>query len=103
MQIKDINGKVITVTNNNGSTEYIFTDNGSFTFESDEYGYIIMVSSIVPKTSYYQGQDRSTMHQTRLDFWTPEFDSMGVQALSNREIFMPLDGRKQYPAQSDRP
>ena len=41
VQIKVINGKVITVTNNNGSKEYIFTDNGSFTFEYvDDYGNI---------------------------------------------------------------
>ena len=39
VQIKAINGKVITVTNNNGRAEYIFTDNGEFTFEYvDDYG-----------------------------------------------------------------
>ena len=39
MQVNSINGKVITVTNNNGNKEYIFTDNGEFTFEYvDDYG-----------------------------------------------------------------
>ena len=37
--IKSIDGKVITVTNNNGQTEYIFIENGEFTFEYiDDYG-----------------------------------------------------------------
>ncbi|WP_195943927.1 Ig-like domain repeat protein, partial [Turicibacter sanguinis] len=39
VQVASMNGKVITVTNNNGNKEYIFTDNGEFTFEYvDDYG-----------------------------------------------------------------
>ena len=38
-QVKSVNGKVITVTNNDGNNEYIFTENGEFTFEYvDDYG-----------------------------------------------------------------
>ena len=62
-----------------------------YSYSSDEYGYFIVMSSIVPVTSYYQGCDRHTMHLTKLDFWTPEFDNLGVQALSTREVYMPLN------------
>lgn len=69
----------------------------SFEFESNEYGELIIISTIIPRVSYYQGQDKTTMAQTRMDFWIPEFDSMGVQSLDTRELYMPLDARKQYP------
>lgn len=72
-------------------------DSFSFSFETMEYGEIIIISTIVPRTGYYQGQDKTTMMQTRTDFWLPEFDSLGVQSLDTREVFMPLDAREQYP------
>lgn len=71
---------------------------GSFEFTTYEHGELIIISTIIPHTSYYQGQDRSTYAQTRMDFFIPEFDSMGVQSLDTREVFMPLDSRQQYPA-----
>lgn len=70
--------------------------NGSFTFQSDkEYGMLIIVSTIIPKVGYYQGIDRNVMHTTRLDFWTPEFDSLGVQGISRAELFVPEKGSVQ--------
>lgn len=70
----------------------------SFNFETVEYGEVIIINTIIPRTGYYQGQDKTTMMQTRTDFWLPEFDSLGVQSLDTRELFMPLDAREQYPA-----
>lgn len=71
---------------------------GSFDFQTPEEGELIIISTIIPRVSYYQGQDKTTMAQTRMDFWLPEFDAMGVQSLDTREVFMPLDARQQYPA-----
>lgn len=66
-----------------------YTD-GGYTYENDkEYGMFIIISSIVPKTGYYQGIDRNVMHTTRFDYWTPEFDRLGVQAVSAAELFTP--------------
>lgn len=63
---------------------------GNFSYENEkEYGMLIIVSTIVPKTGYYQGIDRSVMHTTRLDYWTPEFDNLGVQAVSKAELYVP--------------
>ena len=63
---------------------------GSFDFETDEYGIMIIISSIVPKAGYYQGINRNNMHISKLDYWTPEFDNMGCQAISKSELFVPM-------------
>lgn len=63
---------------------------GNFTYNNEkEYGMVIIISTIVPKIGYYQGIDRTVMHTTRLDFWTPEFDNLGVQAVSRAELYVP--------------
>lgn len=68
---------------------------GQFHFQNDkEYGMLIIVSTIIPKVGYYQGIDRNVMHTSRLDFWTPEFDSLGVQAISRAELVLPTDQRE---------
>lgn len=66
---------------------------GGKTFEhsTDEYGMFIIVSSIIPKVGYYQGFDRSVLHTSALSFWTPEFDSLGSQAISRAEVYEPID------------
>lgn len=63
---------------------------GNFEFETDEYGILVIISSIVPVTGYYQGIDRNNLHVTRLDYWTPEFDNLGTQAISKAELYSPL-------------
>ena len=76
--------------------------NGSnFAFETDEYGLLIIVSTIIPRVTYTQGQDRLTMRRSRFDFYTPEFDNMGVQAMSLKELYVPLNARNQYKTGSE--
>lgn len=64
--------------------------NGIVHYSTDEFGMLIIVSTIVPKTAYYQGMDRCTFHTKRFDFYTPEFDNLGTQALATRELFVPI-------------
>lgn len=63
--------------------------NGLVRYSCDEFGMLIIVSSIVPKTAYYQGRDRMVSHISKLDFYTPEFDNLGVQALATSELYVP--------------
>lgn len=63
--------------------------NGFVNYTADEDGMIIVISTIVPEPIYYQGALRHTMHINKLDFYTPEFDNKGVQALSTREVYVP--------------
>lgn len=62
----------------------------NFDYETDEYGIMIIISSIVPKAGYYQGVNRNVMHVGKLDYWTPEFDNLGTQAISKSELFVPF-------------
>lgn len=62
---------------------------GIVSYTSSEFGMLIIISSIVPKTAYFQGCDRNVFHLNRLDFYTPEYDNLGVQALSTSELYVP--------------
>lgn len=79
----------------------ISADNCEFQFSATEYGQLIIISTIVPIVGYYQGQHRNTLHITKGDFWTPEFDNLGVQAISAREVYLPLDATKTTEAGED--
>lgn len=69
-----------------------YGSNGSYEFSTgDEYGYVIVISSIIPQIGYYQGLDRNVLHIGKRDFWTPEFDQVGNQAISRMELFMPMN------------
>ena len=59
---------------------------GNFEFETSEYGIMIIISSIVPTVGYYQGVDRNVMHTNKLDYFTPEFDNLGVQVITANEL-----------------
>ena len=67
-------------------------DKGVFEYTTNEYGYIILISSIIPSVGYYQGIDRNLLHTNKLDFWTPEFDNLGVQTINSNELYIPYDG-----------
>lgn len=62
--------------------------NGHFEFSTDEYGYFIVLTSIVPAVGYTQGIDRQVMRLSKTQFWTPEFDSLGVQPLTANELYL---------------
>lgn len=66
--------------------------NGNYDFNFPEWGFVFIISTVVPKQDYYQGVDRHIMHLTRFDFFTDEFDNLGSQALSKREVYCPLNG-----------
>lgn len=66
---------------------------GNFNFSTDEYGMLIFVTTIIPKVAYYQGEHRHVNHLTRLDFWTPEFDQLGTQAMASSEVYVAPDGQ----------
>ena len=69
-----------------------YGENGSFNYKTDEYGLFIVTSSIVPATGYYQGIDRTVKHVAKSDFFTPEFDSLGVQAITADELYVSKAG-----------
>lgn len=64
--------------------------------KQNEYGYLVILTSIIPVTGYYQGADYSTCRVSRLDYWIPEFSDTGVQALPTRCVYAPMDEQKLY-------
>lgn len=84
-------------SNNEGLGNYagkgLAFSQGGFDYSTDEYGYLILVSTIVPASGYYQGISRHIKHLANTDFWTPEFDNLGVQAMSASELYVSNNGQ----------
>lgn len=58
-------------------------------FETNEYGMFIVISTIVPDVSYYQGADMSTTRKSRLEYYESKFDNLGTEAISLRNVYVP--------------
>lgn len=58
-----------------------------FIYSATEPGYIFTFVCIRNKQSYQQGLAREWTKKRRFDFYYPEFNSIGEQAIYNREIF----------------
>lgn len=62
-------------------------NNRSFEFDCDDYGCIIITSMITPKDiNYFEGISRNVLKTQPLQWFQPEFDSMGTQLVSRREL-----------------
>lgn len=59
-----------------------------FTFSVSEHGFLITLSAVVPKMGYFQGMlhENSDGVGGPLDFYTPEFDALGWQAVRYNEL-----------------
>lgn len=60
----------------------------------DDYGYIMIVASIVPDTYYSQGLDRKWTRQTQEDEYLPDRAKLGMQAILNEELMFTGDLEK---------
>lgn len=96
-------GDVVSTTENSSVSlgDYagrgVGVGNETFTCHTGaDYGMFVILSSIVPRTGYSQGFDRSTMDLSRFDFWSPEFDALGSQAIAKGELFIPTDHTDTY-------
>lgn len=52
----------------------------------EEHGYVITLCSIIPKTIYSSGLQRTWNRRTKFDFWQRELEHIGQQAIKNKEI-----------------
>lgn len=60
-------------------------------FRSYEYGYILVLASVVPKALYQQGIPKYLSRRHNLDFYTPEFAHLSEQPVRNKEIYYSSD------------
>lgn len=66
---------------------------GSFNIHYENkwfYGYFIVVSHIMPDIHYYQGIKPHVLLKNQFDFFTPEFDNLGSEALPKKVLFADL-------------
>lgn len=59
---------------------------GNFEFSSEEFGFFIIVNTIVPDIAYYQGLNRHVLHKKMTDFISGEWESLGTQPVSGSEL-----------------
>nr|QJB21666.1 MAG: major capsid protein [Microvirus sp.] len=56
-------------------------------YHVQEYGLIIGIMSVMPRSAYQQGIDRQWLRRTRYDFYFPEFANLSEQAVETAEIY----------------
>lgn len=63
----------------------------------EEHGYIISLMTVRPKTMYTQGLRRDYSYKTKFDFFQPELQHIGQQAIKKKEIyFNAADGDEDF-------
>ena len=55
-------------------------------YHAKEYGLIIGIMSVMPRSAYSQGINRQWLKSTKYDFYFPEFANLSEQAIINAEI-----------------
>ncbi len=91
LQTSETNSSV-TPQGNQAGQAINLSRNGLGKFKSYEYGYIIILASVVPKALYQQGIPKYLSRKFNLDFYTPEFAHLSEQPVLNKEIFYKQDG-----------
>lgn len=56
-------------------------------YNVQEYGLIMGILSVMPRTVYQQGIDRQWLRRTKYDFYFPEFANLSEQAIERAEIY----------------
>lgn len=55
-------------------------------YHAQEFGLIIGIMSVMPRSAYQQGINRQWLRRTKYDFYFPEFANLSEQAIENAEI-----------------
>nr|WNN13327.1 MAG: major capsid protein [Microvirus sp.] len=58
----------------------------NFSYKANEFGYFIVLASIIPVSNYVQGEHYDNSITERFEFPSPEFDALGYDYLDSREI-----------------
>ena len=58
-------------------------------YDTDEFGYVYILTSIVPIAQTYQGVDPMVLRTDRTSFYIPEFDSLSVEAVPSLSVYTP--------------
>jgi len=61
--------------------------NHGFKKSFNEFGYVMGIMSVMPKTAYQNGIHRMWSRADKFDYYWPEFAQLGEQEIKNNEIF----------------
>nr|WAE43901.1 MAG: major capsid protein [Microviridae sp.] len=56
-------------------------------YHAKEFGLIMGIMSVMPRTAYSQGINRQWLRRTKYDFYFPEFANLSEQAIQNAELY----------------
>nr|QJB18843.1 MAG: major capsid protein [Microvirus sp.] len=56
-------------------------------YYAQEFGVIVGLMSVMPRTAYQQGINRQWLRQTKYDFYFPEFANLSEQAIEGVEVY----------------
>ncbi len=57
------------------------------TYRAKEFGIIMSILSVMPRTAYSQGINRKWLKETRWDYYNPLLANLGEQAITHAEIY----------------
>ena len=75
------------------------TNNYAGKYRATEFGLIIGIMSVMPRSAYQQGINRQWLRRTKYDFYFPEFANLSEQAIERAEIYasnVPADNVKLF-------
>lgn len=58
-----------------------------YSWQSDEFGILIDCAYIMPYVKYFEGVQSQTMQVSRLQFFQPEFDGLGCEAIPAKQLY----------------
>lgn len=58
----------------------------------EEHGYIIGIMSVLPRTAYQQGVNKTFLKFDKFDYFWPEFANLGEQEVINKELYHDFAG-----------
>ena len=80
-------GDTVTALGDYAGKGHAASQGSNITLDANDYGMIICIHNIIPDGGYVQGRNREVMHLSREDYFQPEFDCVGMQAVRNDELF----------------
>lgn len=84
-------GDTVTALGDYAGKGHAASQGSNIKLDANDYGMIICIHNIIPDGGYVQGRNREVMHLNRYDFFQPEFDCVGMQAVRNDELFAMCD------------
>lgn len=84
-------GDTVTALGDYAGKGHAASQGSNIKLDANDYGMIICIHNIIPDGGYVQGRNREVMHLNRYDYFQPEFDCVGMQAVRNDELFAMCD------------